>query len=631
MKNKISDLLFLMWPCCFILGIFAFPILSLYLFFLFLAISIFLFLTFIRLSSPVWRLSLGAIFFCIGSISAHFSQYNLPQMIDDSDSYVFQFMQVMHIEPKDKNNMRYLLKVGDNQFIQVTSSYNQPRIKHCDLIHGRVYLNRASQKLTPTGFNLYKYAQYKKIIAYGWSLEQFKHTQIQAKNLACQTNYLRRNIYKMLEKRLSHQSLALSSALLIGYKAQLSDEIKNNFKSLGISHTLVISGLHVGLISLFFFNLFRFIFALIPFLYRYYNIKSFAAFLTVIIVIFYCLIAGYQAATLRATIMVIYGLMAIISNRIIFSFRTFSLPLMTILLIDPNQIYMAGFQLSFLAVFGIILYNKTQMFKRKILQNIFMTSFIILWLAPITFYYFGFSSLVGLLTNILILPLLTFIILPLLFLGFIIPPLWEVNGYLLHKFLKFIEGLDLKEFIYATVQPDLLWIFSFYIIVSLLLIYRIYFEKFKYFTFLFFMMTYMAFIIHLQKQEQKISQTILIYEGPSIAWRVNDKLYIHYFKQKHISDYKLLQIKQYFGVSPYESPFISYGSQIKIKNILWAATKNYTYLKALCLKADIVISPYEFRCKKTKAIHLKEAFSSYYYQIEHIHDINKLIIKYFND
>lgn len=631
MKNKISDLLFLAWPCYFIFGIFAFPFIPLYLFFVFLAISIFTFLIFIHLPNFIWRISLGAIFFCIGGLSAHLSQYNLPETITRSQSYDFQFMQVVQIEPKDGRKSRYLLKVGQNQFIQVTSSYFQPEIEHCDIIHGRVYLNHPSQALTPTGFDLSQYAKQKKIIGYGWSLEKFTDTKAKTKGVSCRINHFRFLLYKHLEPYFSDQSLALSSALLIGYKAALTNDIKNSFKSLGLSHVLVISGLHVSLVSLFFFGLFRFIFALIPPLYRYYNIKSLAALAAIIIVIFYCLIAGYQAATLRATIMVIYALMAIIAHRPIFSFRTFSFALITILLLNPLQIYMAGFQLSFLAVFGIILCNKLQFSRRKFIQNIFITSFIILWLAPITFYYFGFTSWVGLPFNMLILPILTFIILPFLFLGLFFPLLWRINDYLFHHFFDFIAKLSLENFIYASAQPHLLGLFLFYITASLSLIIHAYFKKSKSTLFISAIGIYAFMIWHIHEQKQKISQIMLIYEGPSIVWREENKLHIHYFETEAISNYKLLQIKQFFGFSPYEKPIISYGENRYVNKHLLAATRNYAYLEGLCLKAHILISPYDFRCRNAQAIHIRSPFSSYYYQIQFSHDANQFIIKYFND
>lgn len=630
MKNKISDLLFLAWPCYFILGIFAFPLLSLYLFFVFLAISIFTFLIFIHLPRFIWSLSLGAILFSIGGVAAHLSVYNLPQVIERSGVYDFQSMQIVQIEPKDSKKSRYLLKIAPNQFIQVTSSYLQSEIKHCDIIHGRVYLNRPSKAITPTGFDLSQYAKQKKIIGYGWSLAKFTPTQSQTKNLTCQINHLRFLIFQRLKQHFSEQSLALSSALLIGYKAALSTDIKNSFKSLGLSHVLVISGLHVSLVSLFFFNLFRFIFALVPVLYRYYNIKSLAAFLAIGIVIFYGLIAGYQAATLRAAIMVIYALMAIIAHRPIFSFRTFSLALMSILLINPQQLYMAGFQLSFLAVFGIILCNKLQFFKQKIAHNIFITSFIILWLAPITFYYFGFTSLIGLAFNLLILPLLTFIILPFLFLGQLMPFLWDVNDYLFRQFFDFIEKLSLENFIYATAQPHILGIFAFYTGFSLSLLIYIYFTKRKSLLFVSFIAVYGLMAWHIYLQKQKLSHIFLIYEGPSLVWRSQDKLHIHYFETQSISNYNLLQIKQFFGFSPYAKPIISYGEDIDVKGRVFSATRNYTYLKGLCFKADILISPYSFRCQRGKALHLRSPFSSSYYQLQPHDDYNQFIIKYFN-
>lgn len=631
MKNKISDLLFLIGPFCLIFGIFIFSYISLYLFFLFSAISIFLFFIFIHQSRFFWRIILGGIFICIGGISAHISQYNLPKMIEKSGVYEFQFMQVMQIEPKDNKKYRYILKLDDHRLIQVTSSLKMPHIKHCNVVGGRVFLNKPSQKLTPTGFNFYQYSQYKKIIGYGWPLKAFEDRQIQRKNVSCRINQMRFSIYKKLQNYFSDQALALSSALLIGYKAQINDNIKTQFKSLGISHTLVISGLHIGLVSLFFFQMFRFIFALIPPLYRYYNIKSLAALLTIIMVVFYGLIAGYQAATLRACIMVIYGLLAIMSNRSIFSFRSFSFALITVLLINPNQIYMAGFQLSFLAVFGIILCHKLIFFKSRIRQNIFMTSFIALWLAPISLYYFGLTSFVGILANLFVLPLLTFIILPFMFLGFFIPYLWKVNNYLFLSFFENIQKLNTEDFIIATVAPSLESIAVFYIFISFILIISIYAKFKKSFTFFSVFMVYGLLFIYLQRQDEKMEQNILLYEGPAIIWRDSHKLYIHYFEDNALSEYQLYQIKQYFGVNPYKESVVFYGSQAVIKGKIWAYSPHYTHLNGLCLKADIVISAFDYRCWHGNALYLKRAFSTSFYQIQLLKGSHKLKIEYFRN
>lgn len=143
-------------------------------------------------------------------------------------------------------------------------------------------------------------------------------------------------------------SRQIAKALLLGYKKQMDPEISQAYSSTGAMHILAVSGLHVGIIYGFFFLFVK------PFRLKW---RARVAYLSLIILIIWCYacITGLSPSVLRAATMFTFVAFAQMKSRSPSIFNPIALSAMILLLFDPLLLYSVGFQLSYLALLGILL------------------------------------------------------------------------------------------------------------------------------------------------------------------------------------------------------------------------------------------------------------------------------------
>lgn len=160
---------------------------------------------------------------------------------------------------------------------------------------------------------------------------------------------VRRAMLGQIENHISEPSSAqIAKALLLGYKKQMDPEISQAYSATGAMHILAVSGLHVGIIYGFFFLFVK------P-----YRLKSRArvAYLSLIILMIwsYACITGLSPSVLRAATMFTFVAFAQMQSRSPSIFNPIALSAMILLIFDPFLLYAVGFQLSYLALLGILL------------------------------------------------------------------------------------------------------------------------------------------------------------------------------------------------------------------------------------------------------------------------------------
>ncbi len=212
-------------------------------------------------------------------------------------------------------------------------------------------------------------------------------------------------------------------ALLIGDRSEVSREIRDVFNRIGTAHLLAISGLHIGIVATLAFLGFRFVLARSQrVLLAAWPAKG-AALLSLFPVLFYGFLAGMSPATQRAVIMVMVFLMALLFERERDTINTLTLAALVILIISPTALFEISFQLSFTAVFAILYMLKhfpfvvelrrgpPTVYKRPALF-LFVSAAAILGTFPIALYYFNQTSLIGILTNCFMVPVIGFLVVP---------------------------------------------------------------------------------------------------------------------------------------------------------------------------------------------------------------------------
>ena len=171
---------------------------------------------------------------------------------------------------------------------------------------------------------------------------------------------LRSHLVKILEKLFPGEEGALLKAMVLGMKDSLTTEVRENYIATGLAHLMAVSGLHIGFVAatsyfilwpLVFYGLFR----LNPDSARAGHTRKVTAVLCLIPVLFYMIVVGAKVSSLRAGIMVSALLIAVLFDRQSSLFNAFLTAGFIILLWKPESILDVGFQLSFMAVGGILL------------------------------------------------------------------------------------------------------------------------------------------------------------------------------------------------------------------------------------------------------------------------------------
>jgi competence protein ComEC len=242
--------------------------------------------------------------------------------------------------------------------------------------------------------------------------------------------------------RLKGDEYAVASALLLGYTDKLDNELIAAYSETGTLHVLSVSGLHVAIVFVVFNGMLFFLKR-----WRYGNLIR--VVLLLFFLWFYALLSGLSPSVLRAAAMFSFIVYARSFKRNTNIYNTLAASAILLLLYNPYYIMDVGFQLSYLAVAGIVYIQpffsdhiKTEKWLYKQLFELSSVS-IAAQLAtfPISLYYFHQFPNYFLLSNMLVIPLSTAVMYLGLFLLIVSP-----NEYLLDVttmlFSKLLTGLN---------------------------------------------------------------------------------------------------------------------------------------------------------------------------------------------
>jgi competence protein ComEC len=256
-------------------------------------------------------------------------------------------------------------------------------------------------------------------------------------------NRIRNNLLDIFKRAsLSGNELSVASALVLGYKADLDDALRNAYAASGAMHVLAVSGLHVGII----YMVLMMILKLIPFLHR---VKWLRALILLASLWLFALITGLSPSVLRAATMFSFIAAGEALQRRAYIYNSIAASAFILLLINPNNLFDVGFQLSYLAVISIVflhpfLYGLLS-FKHRLADNAWDLACVSIaaqaGTAPLGLFYFHQFPMYFILANFVVIPAATVIIYGALFLFVVslVPGLFEVVGWLLDKFLYIVN------------------------------------------------------------------------------------------------------------------------------------------------------------------------------------------------
>lgn len=220
--------------------------------------------------------------------------------------------------------------------------------------------------------------------------------------------------HKIQAVALGLDNLALFQTLSIGDKSLLDPKLKQLFIDTGSAHLLVISGLHIGLLSLLFYFLASWLWFVINGYFKsYLNQRDFAVIWAWSAAFVYAALAGFSLPTLRALIMLSVVYIALLRRQNNQFLNTLATALICVLLLQPLALLSYSFWLSFLAILLIVLsqYGLLQCPKWKaIIYLQLLFSFLFIPLNAVVFQQFVGVSFFA---NLVLIPIMSFIVIPL--------------------------------------------------------------------------------------------------------------------------------------------------------------------------------------------------------------------------
>lgn len=329
---------------------------------------------------------------------------------------------------------------------------------------------------SPKNPNQFDYAQYlanKQIYAqiYTSKVEIDVNKKIK-KDIWFYASRLNTRIIHNLEKaKFNNSEMNVALALILGQQQEISSDIIQDYQYSGATHVLSVSGLHVGFIMLFIL----FILKPIP------NTKkgSFIKLVTILISLaLFAIISGLSPPVLRSVVMFSFLSTGNHLHRKSNTYHTLLVSILLILLFEPYFLFDVGFQLSYIALFSILwlqpLLKNIWLPKNKIVKYIWeglTVSFAAqIGTFPICLYYFHQFPALFFVTNILILPVLSFImivgIVVMLISAFTSCPLiliqiFEKSIYVLNQIIHYVASFE--SFVIKNISFNSYHLISFYL------------------------------------------------------------------------------------------------------------------------------------------------------------------------
>ncbi len=318
--------------------------------------------------------------------------------------------------------------------VMLSVNVNQ-EFKYGDYIRFKTRLKAPHSFHNPGGFDYTKHLRYKGVMARGFiknSSEIIVLRENQGDLLKIYLERMRRNIKRLIRDNSSSPEGEIVQAMILGDQKEIPKDVMDKFNKTGTTHIIAISGFNIGIIAFLSFIVIRLAMKSSTYLLLRFNIFKVSTIFAIVPVIIYTFIAGMGVSVVRAAIMAVIFMIAIILGKERDLYNSLALAALIILVIYPPSLFDISFQLSFVAVWAIlfIVPRLTPMIPegkpeelsgykaaaKKAIKNIYI--FLVVSLSatlgtlPLIVFYFNRMSTVVLLSNLIVVPILGIIAIP---------------------------------------------------------------------------------------------------------------------------------------------------------------------------------------------------------------------------
>ncbi len=324
--------------------------------------------------------------------------------------------------------------------VRVTMRGAEPVLAPGDRIRVRAVLMPPPAPATPGAFDYARAAWFERLGGVGYGLGAPERlAPDRDPSISTRIATLRASLSQRIREALPGPAGAFATAVMTGDRSGIAEEDWAAMRSSGLAHLLAISGLHMTAIAALIFFVVRAGLALAEPVALTRPVKKWAAAAAIVGGFAYLVLSGASISTQRAFVMILIAMIAVIADRPVLSLRTVAVAALAVMVMAPESVTQAGFQMSFAAVTALIAVFETWQRLRPpwLTRHYSILGRIVSWLAGIAvttliaglatglfaaFHFNRFGNF-GLIANLLAVPVFTGLVMPPALAGFILMPL----------------------------------------------------------------------------------------------------------------------------------------------------------------------------------------------------------------
>lgn len=380
-----------------------------------------------------------AVFFTIFSFTnAHFHQtHQKTKLSQQTTAHTFQ-LTIKDIPSIDGNSFNSLVRIRGEKVLsryyftseEEKKAFQQLKPGFMCEVEGE--LTEPSPNKNPNLFN-YKEFLYYQGVYWFLDIKEFKGCRGRGSWKDALIT-LRFKGLKRIEQSFPPSTVGVTQALLFGETGMIKEDTMKSFRELGVVHLLAISGLHVGLLFAFLHH----------FLLRAGVTREAASWVGIFFLLCYIILTGGSPSVVRASSMLIVLLLGKKTSLNISVFDSLAAVFLILVLYEPFSVFNAGFQLSFVVSFSLVISSRTILkdASSSSFRQMFMVTIVAqLSSLPIVIHHFYEFSLIGFLTNLFYIPLFSAIVLPMAIIVYFLSSI-VTAGWVMVPYKTLLEGIQ---------------------------------------------------------------------------------------------------------------------------------------------------------------------------------------------
>ena len=403
-----------------------------------------------------------SIFFLGLGVFAH-ELHNKEQVLPNfpsSSEVVFTLDKKLNSNEKNKRYEVKILKVNEKSVdlglvLSVPKEENELDFKH--FYKAEIYLNKVKANAQDFGFDYQKYLGRKQIYFQGYAPNSFQVAEKENLTFSEKIKQKRLEVLQNIDQaKLSEKSKEFTKGIILADRTEMDRETVEDFSKSGLVHILAISGSHMAIIFWLILLLLKPIFPA--------NFRNVPIVISLIFIWLFAIFIDFGSSVIRSCIMITAYYFYVLLQRKPDLLHAMAISGLAILIFDTNQLFDVGFQLSFIAVFGIFWLNEPILKylpkPKNTVQN-FLVNVVSISIAaqvatlPLVIYYFHQYSLISVIANLVVIPfsevIIIFALLMTILLGFGFDISWLNTLYdsgvqLVLKVIHFFASLDVFFF-----------------------------------------------------------------------------------------------------------------------------------------------------------------------------------------